>query len=60
VASGINGAQKWCHTRVSGHQDPGANIITNCAETKSHTYDEYGTGSNVTSLLHNRISIQNK
>ena len=29
-----------CHTRVSGHQDPGANIITKCARTKSHTYDE--------------------
>jgi hypothetical protein len=29
-----------CHTRVSGHQDPGANIITRCARTKSHTYDE--------------------
>jgi hypothetical protein len=25
---------------VSGHQDPGANIITRCAGTKSHTYDE--------------------
>jgi hypothetical protein len=23
-----------------GHQDPGANIITRCAWTKSHTYDE--------------------
>jgi hypothetical protein len=29
-----------CHTRVSGHQYPGANIITRCAGTKSHTYDE--------------------
>jgi hypothetical protein len=29
-----------CHTRVSEHQDPGANIITKCAGTKSHTYDE--------------------
>jgi hypothetical protein len=29
-----------CHIRVSGHQDPGANIITRCAGTKSHTYDE--------------------
>jgi hypothetical protein len=29
-----------CHTRISGHQDPGANIITRCARTKSHTYDE--------------------
>jgi chromosome segregation ATPase len=29
-----------CHTRVSGHQDPGANIITRCAGTKSHAYDE--------------------
>jgi hypothetical protein len=32
--------RKTCHTRVSGHQDPGANIITRCAGTKSHTYDE--------------------
>jgi hypothetical protein len=30
----------FCHTRVSGHQDPGANIITRCAGTKSHTYDD--------------------
>jgi hypothetical protein len=29
-----------CNTRVSGHQDPGADIITRCAGTKSHTYDE--------------------
>jgi hypothetical protein len=29
-----------CHTRVSGVQSPGANIITRCAGTKSHTYDE--------------------
>jgi hypothetical protein len=29
-----------CHTRILGHQDPGANIITRCARTKSHTYDE--------------------
>jgi hypothetical protein len=28
-----------CHTRISGHQDPGANINTGCAGTKSHTYD---------------------
>jgi hypothetical protein len=33
-------SQNPCHTRVSGHQDPGANIITRCAGTKSHTYDE--------------------
>jgi hypothetical protein len=29
-----------CHTRVSGHQDLGANAITKCARTKSHTYDD--------------------
>jgi hypothetical protein len=29
-----------CHTRISGHQDPGANIITRCVGTKSHAYDE--------------------
>jgi hypothetical protein len=23
-----------------GHQDPGANIITKCAGTNSHTYDD--------------------
>jgi hypothetical protein len=28
-----------CHTRVSGHQDPGANINTRCAGTKFYTYD---------------------
>jgi hypothetical protein len=33
-------ALRKCHTRVSGHQDPGANIITRCVGTKSHTYDE--------------------
>jgi hypothetical protein len=49
-----------CHTRVSGHQNPGTNIITRCAGTKSHTYDESCTGSNVTTLLYNRSSIQNK
>jgi hypothetical protein len=29
-----------CHSRISGHQDPGTNIVTRCAGTKSHTYDE--------------------
>jgi hypothetical protein len=29
-----------CHTQILGHQDLGANIITRCAGTKSHTYDE--------------------
>jgi hypothetical protein len=29
-----------CHTRVLGVQSPSANIITRCAGTKSHTYDE--------------------
>jgi hypothetical protein len=28
-----------CHTRISGVQNPGANINTRCAGTKSHTYD---------------------
>jgi hypothetical protein len=32
--------KSWCHTRVSGVQSPGANIITRYAGTKSHTYDE--------------------
>jgi hypothetical protein len=26
--------------RFRGHQDPSANIITKCAGTKSHTYDD--------------------
>jgi hypothetical protein len=40
-ASTLIGLRLWsCHTRVSGHQDPGVNIITRCARTKSHTYDE--------------------
>jgi hypothetical protein len=34
------GQQSLCHTRISGVQSPGANIITRCAGTKSHTYDE--------------------
>jgi hypothetical protein len=29
-----------CHTRILGVQNPGANIITKCAGTKSHTYDD--------------------
>jgi hypothetical protein len=29
-----------CHTRILGVQNPGVNIITRCAGTKSHTYDE--------------------
>ena len=29
-----------CHPRVLGVQSPGGNIITRCAGTKSHTYDE--------------------
>jgi hypothetical protein len=29
-----------CHTRILGIQNPGANIITRCAGTKSHTYDD--------------------
>jgi hypothetical protein len=28
------------HTRILGVINPGANIITRCAGTKSHTYDE--------------------
>jgi hypothetical protein len=32
--------RRACHTRVSEHQDPGTNINTRCAGTKSHTYDE--------------------
>jgi hypothetical protein len=28
-----------CNTRVLGVQNPGANINTRCAGTKSHTYD---------------------
>jgi hypothetical protein len=39
-SNGIVIASTRCHTRISGHQDPGANIITRCAGTKSHTYDE--------------------
>jgi hypothetical protein len=29
-----------CHTWILGVQNPGANIITRCDGTKSHTYDE--------------------
>jgi hypothetical protein len=28
-----------CHTQILGVQNPGANINTRCAGTKSHTYD---------------------
>jgi hypothetical protein len=34
------GCPALCHTRILGVQNPGANIITTCAGTKSHTYDE--------------------
>jgi hypothetical protein len=30
----------FCHTRILGVQNPGANIITRCVGTKSHTYDD--------------------
>jgi hypothetical protein len=53
-------AQEICHTRVLGHQDPGANIITRCAGTKSHTYDESWHRIECHILLYNRSSIQNK
>jgi hypothetical protein len=29
-----------CHTRVLGAPSPGREIITKCAGTKSHTYDD--------------------
>jgi hypothetical protein len=29
----------YCNTRILGVQNPGANINTRCAGTKSHTYD---------------------
>jgi hypothetical protein len=29
----------FCNTRILGVQNPGANINTRCAGTKSHTYD---------------------
>jgi hypothetical protein len=38
--SGRMMVKEACHTRVLGVQNPGANIITRCARTKSHTYDE--------------------
>jgi hypothetical protein len=37
---GPQGIITFCHTRILGVQNPGANIITRCAGTKSHTYDE--------------------
>jgi hypothetical protein len=37
---GPQGIITLCHTRILGVQNPGANIITRCAGTKSHTYDE--------------------
>jgi hypothetical protein len=40
VFSKIDLRSGYCHTRVSVVQSPGANIITRCARTKSHTYDE--------------------
>src|SRR5688572_26314902 len=36
----VTNRRSRCHTRILGVQNPGANIITRCAGTKSHTYDE--------------------
>jgi hypothetical protein len=57
---GVQRVMGCCHTRVSGHQDPGANIITRCAGTKSHTDDESWHRIECHILLYNRSSIQNK
>jgi hypothetical protein len=44
-----------------GHQDPGANIITRCAGTKSHTYDEswHRIECHIF-IIYNRSFVQNK
>jgi hypothetical protein len=49
-----------CHTQVLGVQSPGANIITRCAGTKSHTYDESWHRIECHIFIYNRSSIQNK
>jgi hypothetical protein len=49
-----------CHTLIFGVQSPGASIITRCAGTKSHTYDESWHRIECHILLYNRGSIQNK
>jgi hypothetical protein len=49
-----------CHTRVSEAPRLGREIITKCARTKSYTYDASWYRNNVTSLLYNRGSVQNK
>jgi hypothetical protein len=49
-----------CHTRILGVQNSDANIITRCAGTKSHTYDDSWHRIECHILLYNRSSIQNK
>jgi hypothetical protein len=39
LVEGTMSTVRCCHTRILGVQSPGANIITRCAGTKSHTYD---------------------
>jgi hypothetical protein len=53
-------AAATCHTRILGVQNPGANIITRCAGTKSHTYDESWHMIECHIFIYNRSSIQNK
>jgi hypothetical protein len=49
-----------CNTRILGVQNPGANIITRCAGTKSHTYEDSWHRIECHIFIYNRSSIQNK
>jgi hypothetical protein len=39
-ALGLSSRLRRCHTRVLSTRNSGANVITKCASTRSHTYDD--------------------
>jgi hypothetical protein len=48
-----------CHTQVLGVPKPGREIITKCAGTKSHTYDDSWYRKECHTLLYNMSYVQN-
>jgi hypothetical protein len=56
----IEGLENKCNTRILGVQNPGANINTRYAGTKSHTYDVKWHRVECHIFIYNRSSIQNK
>jgi hypothetical protein len=52
--------ENFCHTRVSGVQNPGAKKSPGVLGPSLTHMMNSGTETNVTSFLYNRSSIQNK